>query len=296
MKHPLCVLVSALLAASACSKVSKRDAGRSVAADGGGGDAAPPAAPSLSDAELLRVFRKAADCRPSCAERDTMRAQLRSHPDQVALVAIEVMADPTSKTDQGVGLEAIAIVNDWLVSRPSAPALQKASVAMERVIAIGQTYMRLTAYNLLGNFKMPEAERILSAEARNLARDIHDRGTAAGALGRVLKSFEPIEQWLLSDDVTNWRIGLAAMRNYDITGYQERWRRERELTIAVGKRPDLPGDVVNDLAFFYAIYLEEDPKDPEVRPIAERLASHPDDDAAYQMRMILRNYTDWKSK
>ena len=204
--------------------------------------------------------------------------------------ALEIMADPESKTDQGAGLEAMFLVEDWLKRGPDEAALQRTSKALERVAAEGSTFMRRKAHDLLAEYELPDAQRILITVVENPALDVSERDSAGRALGLVIDDFALIRNWLRDDQPLHWEAALAMMwtfQAFDAEAQERRWAERRTLLIELGKRPDLPGPVVYDLARWFDVYLEDDPADAEIIKLAERWSKHPDDMAAYQMEKIL---------
>lgn len=298
MKRTLVAILLAACVAGGCTKLSKKEPARESSADAGANtlDGGVAAVPILTDAELLEMFEKAVYCRPSCPERDAFRAQLRAHPEQVALVALRVMAEPGKQTGHGSGLEAVAIVSDWLDSKPDEAARQRASKAFEQVLATGSTNMRWAAFSMLGQYEFPDAERILLAEAAKSTVTVEDLTSIGSVLGGLYDDLEPIRRWLHGDQPTYWTLGLSALRSFDAGDADAIWPEIRKLAIAAGRHEGLSRLNVEQLAFFYRICLVDNPNDPEVRAIAERLANHADVRMASQMRMILIENTEWRPK
>lgn len=263
--------------------VEDRDAAHMEKTDG-------PGAPSATDEQIHKLFVDAVYCTGACPERDQLRELKRTSPAQVAAVALEIMADPASRTDQGVGLEAMFIVDDWLKTDPDEAARKRTSQALARVAATGSPFMRFKAYELLAHYLLPDAQQILIAEVENPDRNAADRDQAGGALGIVVgDDFTLIRNWLRDDQPLHWEAALAMMKTFEAfnDGNKPRWVEGRALLVALAKRRELPAPVVYDLAFFFGIYLDADPDDAEIRALAERWAKHPDDQAAGQMKKIL---------
>lgn len=262
--------------------VEHKDASKVESTDG------PVAAP-LTDEQLTSLFHTVAGCGRPCPEEAELRAVARSAPAQVATVALAIMADPQSKTDQGVGQMAVIFVEDWLKTGLDEAARQRTSKALARVAAEGSSFMRTKAYELLAQFVLPDARRILTAEVENPARDVRERDLAARSLGLVIEDFELIRSWLRDDQPLHWEAALAMAKSFEDfnDSNQALWDEGRALIVALAKRRDLPAPVVYDLAFYFEIYLDADPRDPEIRALAERWAKHPDDMAAGQMKKIL---------
>jgi len=283
------VALLALLAG--CSKPSPTEQKRVAKNDVILGDAGPAAAPAtVTVAEIVTMFRAAIGCAPRCREADQLRAVMRAQPDDAAAAALEIMADPASKTDAGVGQEALFFLDDWLDTAVDPDTLRRTSKALERVIAEGQTYMRRSAYSFLAQRRLPDAKRIFIAEAENPARDNGERAGAGSGLGVVIDDFSFIKRWLSDDQPLHWYAGLHAMDSFDQDGREQREAEERALVVALGNRPELPWEVVYDLASYYEAYLHNDPNDAEIRALAERWAKDPNDMAAGQMRKILVGY------
>jgi len=235
--------------------VENKDAPRVEAAD------APPAGPPITDEQVER--------------------------------ALEVMADPESKTDQGEGQAAMLLVEDWLKRGPDDAAKQRTSKALELVAAQGSTFMRTRAYELLAQFVLPDARRILIAEIENPARDVRERDLASRSLGLVIDDFELLRSWMKDDQPLHWEGALAAMKSFqafDAAAQEQRWDERRLLLIGLAKRPDLPAPVVYDLAFWFEVYLDEKPDDAELRALVVRWSKHPDDMAAGQMKKLMARF------
>lgn len=269
--------------------VEQKDASKVESADG-----APAVAPApVTDEQLHKLFSDAVYCPGPCPERDQLRELKRAYPAQVAAVALAIMADPASRTDQGVGLEATFTVEEWLKAGPDEAARKRTSQALARVAAEGSSFMRFKAYELLGHFLLPDAQQILIAEVENPARETTDRYYAARALGGVIgDDFDLIRRWLRDDQPLHWYAALAMMKSFDAfnDGNQPLWDEGRALLVALARRRELPPGVVYELAFFFGIYLDADPKDAEIRALAERWTKHPDDMAAGQMEKILASH------
>lgn len=204
--------------------------------------------------------------------------------------AFEIMADPASRTDQGAGLEAMFLVEDWLKRGPDQAARERGAQALERVAARGSTFMRTKAYDLLAQFALPGAQRILTAEIENTARDARERDAAGRTLGLVIDDFGLIRAWLRDEQPLHWEAALAMLwtfEAYDAAANERRWAERRGLLVEVGKRPDLPAAVAYGLAQWFDVYLEDDPADAEILALAERWSTHPDDMAAGQMKKAL---------
>ena len=249
-----------------------------------------PLAAPVTDEQLTKLFHTVAGCGRPCPEEAQLGALARSSPAQVAAVALQLMADPKSKTDQGVGQMSMIFVEDWLKTGPDEAARQRTSKALERVAAEGSTFMRTKAYEFLAQFVLPDARRILIAEVENPARDARERDYAGGSLGLLLEDFELIRSWLGDDQPYHWHAALEMMKTFqafDADAQERRWDERRLLLIALGKRRDLPAPVVYDLGFWFGLYLDEKPDDAEIRALVERWAKHPDDMAAGQMKKIL---------
>jgi hypothetical protein len=262
--------------------VEHKDASKVESTDG------PLAAP-VTDEQLTKLFHTVAGCGRPCPEEAELGALARSSPAQVAAVALQIMADPKSKTDQGVGQMSMIFVEDWLKTGPDEAARHRTSKALERVAAEGSTFMRTKAYELLGHFLLPDARQILIAEVENPARDASERDYAGGSLGLLLEDFELIRSWLRDDQPYHWQAALEMMKTFEDfnDANQPLWTEGRALLVALAKRRELPAPVVYDLAFYFEIYLDADPSDAEIRKLSERWAKHPDDMAAGQMKKIL---------
>lgn len=282
------VLLLALLAG--CSNLNKKERKRvesndaAPMSDGGAATVAP-----ATVEEIVTLFHHATGGTPHPAI-DRLRQVIRTQPADVAAAALAVMAEPRSMTDAGPGQEAMFYLDRWLDTKPDEEARKRMSVALERVIAEGSSNMRRSAYTFLAERRLPDAERILIAEVENPARGVGERGAAGSALGAVIDDFSLIKRWLSDDQPLHWAAALNAMDSFDPEGREQREAEERALVIALGKRPDLPGDAVYDLASYYETYLGNDPNDAEIRALAERWSKHPDGMAASQMRKILVGY------
>lgn len=249
----------------------------------------------LPDDEVKKLFRDAALCgdRRQCPELDELRRRvIAAGGEQVAMIALDLMADPESRTDQGPGKVSTSIVEEWLDARASAggldPALQRQVVDKLRgVVLHGSSFMRSSAYDFLGGYAMPGADRILMAEAENPERDGRERYECGRSLGIMLTDFAPIRQWLRDDNPRHWYAALAMLRTFDPDGNERRWDERRKLLVDLGRRPELPTEVVYDLAFFYDVYLDDNPRDAEILALTERWAKHPDPAAAGQMQKAL---------
>ena len=207
--------------------------------------------------------------------------------------ALAVMADPASKTDQGEGQAAMLLVEAWLKRGPDGAARQRASNGLEKVVAEGSTFMRTRAYELLAEFSLPGASRILIAEIENPARDVRERDLAARSLGLVLEDFELLRGWMKDDQPLHWEAALAAMKTFqafDADAQAARWDERRLLLIGLARRPTLPAQVVYDLAFWFEIYLDEKPDDAELRALVTHWSNHPDDMAAGQMKKLMARF------
>ena len=274
-----------------CSKPNKKEHTRVETKDAmHTSDGGAPTVATVTVAEIVTMFHAAIGCAPRCREADQLRAVMRAQPDDVAAAALEIMADPASKTDAGVGQEALFFLDDWLDTAVDPDTLRRTSKALERVIAEGQTYMRRSAYSFLAQRRLPDAKRIFIAEAENPARDNGERAGAGSGLGVVIDDFSFIKRWLSDDQPLHWYAGLHAMDSFDQDGREQREAEERALVVALGNRPELPWEVVYDLASYYEAYLHNDPNDAEIRALAERWAKDPNDMAAGQMRKILVGY------
>jgi len=248
---------------------------------------APSAAP-LTDEQLHKLFVDAVYCRGACPERDQFRELKRASPDRVAAVALAIMAEPDSRTDSGIGLEAMYIVDEWLRAGLDEAARKRAAQALVKVAAEGSEFMRYQAHANLAEYRLPGARQILLAEVENPKREGADRASAAGALGIVIgEDFTLIRTWLRDDQPHHWEAALAMMRTFETLNADHRglWKEGRDLLIALGKRPQLPAGVVYDLAWFYDFYIQDG--DAEALALAKRWSKHPDDAAAGQMIKIL---------
>lgn len=179
------------------------------------------------------------------------------------------------------------LVDVWLSQGPDEAALQRTSKALERVIAQGSTFMRTKAYDLLVKFVLPDAKRILTAEAENAARDVRERDAAGRTLGLILEDFAQIRTWIRDDQPLHWDAALSMMWTFkrsDVAEKEQRWPEYRTLLIELGKRPTLPASVVYGLAEWFEIYLDKDPADAQILQLAEHWSKHPDDMAAQQMK------------
>lgn len=262
--------------------VDNKDATPAVATPDG------PTAAALTDAQLRQLFVDAVYCTGACPERDQLRELKRTSPDRVAAAALAIMADPSSRTDQGVGLDAMYIVDEWLRAGPDEAARQRASQALVKVAAEGSEFMRYRAHVLLAEFRLPGAQQILLGIVEDPARGAADRDSAAGALGVVIgDDFTLIRTWLRDDEPRHWVAALSMMRTFGTlnTDHPALWKEARDLLVALGKRPQLPPEAFAELAWFYALYLEDG--DAEVLAVAKRLANHPDEEAAQAMKKIL---------
>jgi hypothetical protein len=287
-------MLVALALCSGCSnqakkegpRVETKDASSAVTLDG-------PRVGPLTDEQLRKLFQDAASCAPPCQALDELRELAKAYPAQVAAVALEAMADPSSKTDQGIGQMSMIFVEDWLKSGPDEAPRVRTAQALERVSATGSTYMRTKAYELLGQFRLPEAQRILVAEVENPARDARERDHAGSALGFVIDDFTLIRSWLGDDQPFHWQAALEMLSTFersDPDARERRWDEQRALIVKLAKRPELPAAVVYDLAHWFDIYLKDKRDDAEVLALAKRWASHSDDMAAGQMRKVLLEY------
>ena len=296
MKRTLVAILLAACVAGGCTKLSKKEPARGASADAGTNtlDGGAAAVPTLTDAELLKIFEMAVYCRPACPERDAFGAQRRAHPEQVAMVALQIMAQPGSQTGHGAGLVAVEIVSNWLGGKPDEAARQRASKALEQVLATGSENMRWAAFSMLGQYELPNAENIVLAEAEKPTISVDDLTSIGAVLGGLYDTLDPIQKWIDGDQPKHVTIGLSALRSFDAIDADTIWPEKRELAIAAGRSKYLTDVNGVQLAFFYGICLEENPSDPEVRAVVEALARHPNRDVASQMRMLLLHYTDWK--
>ncbi len=261
--------------------VENKDAPQVVSNDG-------PSAGALTDAQLRELFDDAVYCTGACPEREQLRGYKLANPAQVAFVALAIMAEPSSRTDHGIGLEAMYIVDEWLRSGPDEEARKRAAQALVKVLREGQEFMRYQALGKLAEFRLPGAREILIAEVENPALDFSDRAAAAGRLGTLIgDDFTLIRTWLRDDQPHHWHAALAMMRNFETLTMDNAalWKEARDLLVALGKRPQLPAEVVGELAWFYKFYIEDG--DAEVLALAKRLAKHPDEAAAESMTTIL---------
>jgi hypothetical protein len=243
-----------------------------------------------ADEDVRTKFRDAALCvdRGACPPLEELRHRVVGKDGTaVAAVALEIMADPTSRTDQGAGKVTKYVVEDWLEHGLDEPSRKRAGQALEKVAAHGSTFMRTQAYDLLAGWNLPDAARILTAEIENPARDGRERIVAGRALGLLQTDLSLVHRWFDDDQPGLWLAGLSLMKTLDPDGNERRWDERRALVIALGNRPNLPADVVGELAFFYEVYLDDNPKDAQIRALAERWAKHSDPEAAAQMRKAL---------
>jgi len=273
-----------------CSKPNKKEHTRVETKDAMHTSAGSAAAAPATVAQIVTLFQRAAGCAKSCPAIEELRGAMHAQPDDAAAAALEIMADPDSRTDSGAGQQALFYLDRWLDTAVDPDTLRRTSKALERVIAEGQTYMRRSAYSFLSERHLPNAQRILIVEAENPTRSLGERAAAGTALGGVIDDFAFIKAWLTDDQPLHWHAGLQAMKVFAPEQYEGRAAEERALVVALGNRPELPSEVVYDLAFYYEMYLHDDPNDAEIRALAERWANHPDDMAAGQMRKILVGY------
>ena len=210
------------------------------------------------------------------------------------MVALQIMAQPGSQTGHGAGLVAVEIVSNWLGGKPDEAARQRASKALEQVLATGSENMRWAAFSMLGQYELPNAENIVLAEAEKPTISVDDLTSIGAVLGGLYDTLDPIQKWIDGDQPKHVTIGLSALRSFDAIDADTIWPEKRELAIAAGRSKYLTDVNGVQLAFFYGICLEENPSDPEVRAVVEALARHPNRDVASQMRMLLLHYTDWK--
>jgi hypothetical protein len=243
-----------------------------------------------TDEQVRAMFRNAARCvnRNRCPELDELRRRVAgADGPRVAAVALEIMADPASRTDQGAGKMTKYVVEDWLARPLDEAARQRAAQELQKVVARGSTYMRTQAYDFLAGWNLPDAQRILIAEIENPARDGRERIDAGRALGLLMSDLSLVHRWFDGDEPRLWLAALSMLKTLDPDGNERRWDERRALVIGLGKRPSLPADVVSELAFFYEVYLDDNPADAEIRALVERWAKHADPDAAAQMRKVL---------
>ncbi|HTJ46724.1 MAG TPA: hypothetical protein VL463_31675 [Kofleriaceae bacterium] len=240
--------------------------------------------------DVRTKFRDAALCvdRRDCPPLDELRRQVVGVDGAaVAAVALEIMADPASRTDEGAGKVTKYVVEDWFEHGLDEASRARAGKALEQVVAHGSTFMRTQAYDFLAGWDLPGAEKILIAEVENPARDGRERIYAGRAIGLLEKDLSLVHRWFDDDQPNLWLAGLALMKTIDPEGNELRWDERRALVVQLGNRPSLPADVVNELAFFYEVYLDDNPKDGEIRALAERWAKHPDPEAAAQMKKAM---------
>lgn len=243
-----------------------------------------------TDEQVRAMFRDAALCvdRSQCPQLDELRRRIAgADGTRVAAVALEIMADPASRTDQGAGKVTKYVIDDWLARPLDEAARKRAAEGLQKVVARGSTFMRTQAYDFLAGWNLPDAQRILIAEIENPARDGRERIHAGRALGLLMSDLSLVHRWFDGDQPRLWLAALAMLKTIDPAGNERRWDERRALVIQLGKRPSLPADVVYDLAFFYEVYLDDNAADAEIRALAERWAKHSDPEAAAQMRKAL---------
>lgn len=285
------VLIAVLVLCGGCSRSNKNKESRVETKDDAGVEVEHGAIVGpFTDKEVLELFHTAAACALPCKALEDLRALAKTSPSQVAAVALEIMADPLSRTDQRAGAMSMVFISDWLKSGPDEEQRRHASKALQRVTAEGSSHMRTAAYVYLGEHRLPGAREFLLAEIENPARDESARGAAAAALGYVLDGdFSLVRRWLADDHPHHWEAALEMLDSFDDfnAGNEALWSEVRGLLIALGKRPDLPGIVVYELARWYGYYLEEDPGNAEILDLVKRWSKHPDEAPAEKMLDLL---------
>jgi hypothetical protein len=256
--------------------------------------------PTHTDAEWLKMFHTSAYCGTNpCPELDAINALAKSAPDHLGMIALEVMADPEARTDQGAGQQAMLYVDDWMRKGPPEALKPDISKALEKIAANGSELMQSGAYAMLAEYRLPDAKRIVMEAIENPSTSESDRGGLGNPLGVLLDDFDLIRQWLKEEKPFHWHAALNMMKNFkrdDAEARVQRWEEQRALLIGLAQRPVLPAGVVEELAFWFDIYLDDNRNDTEILKLTERWTKHPDDMAAGQMRKILTWYTSMSQK
>lgn len=304
MNVPLIRLAIASLALSlgACSKASSKQppmltphdasvgldavSATAVSVDADSG----PQATRVTVDRVRELWHTASTCgtRP-CSELPELRALIKSDPDLVAMGAVDVMDDQYVLTGQGVGFEAIMYLDRWFRKGPTDVARAAAGAALERVTENQATVpeMRNAALVFLAENGFPAARRILISDIDTPRTNPWDHYGSGRLLGTLIEDFEVIRRYFADARPSHWMAAMGMLHTFDQDGKEARWAEQRSLLVTLGKRPDLPAAVVEQLAYWFDLYLDEDPNDPLVRPLVERWAKHPDDAASQAMSKLL---------
>lgn len=228
--------------------------------------------------DWMEVFEEAGQCaqRGPCEPRDRLEAALlQPGKDDVAWVALEIMADPSSSPTVGRGRFASWAVERWIEARDRDGTLDE--TRQERLlrglqeVAEASEAFRASAYYLctLGPSCAPRGRSdFLYQEAIHTGRRASDRVEAARALGRIQHNSDLFRSWVLSGDPTEQLHAAVMLAEID-------FRR------AGGPAPFMDllrqrGPGLGSEAARVAVRWLEATAGPDDLPLVQHIATHPD--------------------